>query len=260
MSELLSEKRILITGAAAGIGLGIARACVNEGASLVVSDIGLERVADATRNLTDDPSRIQAVALDVSRQESVREFFASAGSTVGRIDGVVNNAGLTLDGDFLEFPEEDLERLWSTNLRSVFLVCQQAARLMKEQGGGAIVNIASNHAAAGIPGYEMYAATKGGVAAMTRAMCWSLGKHGIRVNTLSPGLTHTETVAGMVEARPDLAAGFAAMHASGRYATVDEIGATAAFLLSDRASAIYGAEIVADHGLSALLCRSEDIK
>lgn len=257
MSVSLEGKRIMITGAAAGIGLGIARACANAGASLIVSDINHERLVEASRTLGAD--RVHAVKLDVGVPEDIRTFFETLGSDTKRIDGVVNNAGITIEADFLEFDADDLERLWATNLRSVFLICQQAARLMQRHSGGAIVNIASNHTGASVPGYEMYAATKGGITAMTRAMCWSLGPHGIRVNVLSPGLTRTESVARIAEQRPELAERFGAMHASGRYASVDEIGEAAAFLLSDAAAAITGAEIVADHGLSALLARSEDL-
>lgn len=259
MSGILQGKRILITGAAAGIGLGIARACADAGASLIVSDIDFDRLVENTGGLVDDPEQLITFELDVSNADGVRDFFGKLGDLTDDIHGVVNNAGITLQHDFLDFDEGALERLWSTNLRSVFLVCQQAAGFMKERGGGSIVNVGSSHSVAGVPGYEMYAATKGGVVAMTRAMCWSLGRHGIRVNTLSPGLTHTEEVAEIAESRPDLAAKFAAMHPAGRYATVEEIGAIAAFLLSDGSAAINGVEIVADHGQSALLVPSEDL-
>lgn len=260
MNSSLDGKRILVTGAAAGIGLGIARACAAAGASLVVVDIDYRRLVSSTRDLADDPKTLHTAELDVSKPTDVRAFFEDMERRFGTLDGLVNNAGITLEADFLGFEASDLERLWSTNLRSVFVLCQESAKLMMANGGGAIVNIGSNHSLASIPGYEMYAATKGGIAAMTRAMSWSLGEHGIRVNTLSPGLTHTEKVAEAIEARPRLLASFNRLHASGRYATVDEIGATAAFLLSDGAAAITGAEIAADHGMSALLCRPEDLK
>ncbi len=260
MNSSLDGKRILVTGAAAGIGLGIARACAAAGATLVVVDIDYGRLVSSTRELVDDPKTLHTAELDVGEPSDVRAFFQDMERRFGTLDGLVNNAGITLEADFLGFEADDLERLWSTNLRSVFVVCQESAKLMMANGGGAIVNIGSNHSLASIPGYEMYAATKGGIAAMTRAMSWSLGEHGIRVNTLSPGLTHTEKVAGAIEARPRLLESFNRLHASGRYATVDEIGATAVFLLSDGAAAITGAEIVADHGMSALLCRPEDLK
>ena len=260
MNSSLHGKRIVITGAAAGIGLGIARACAAAGASLVVADIAHDRLVDSTRALVDDPETLHTAELDVSKPAEVQAFFEDLNGRFGSLDGLVNNAGITVVADFLNFEAGDLERLWSTNLRSVFLLCREAAKLMMASGGGAIVNVGSNHSLASTPGYEMYAATKGGIAAMTRAMSWSLGAYGIRVNTLSPGLTHTETVEGIARAQPRLAESFRRLHASGRYATVDEIGATAAFLLSDGAAAITGAEIVADHGLSALLCRWEEVK
>lgn len=259
MPGILNDKRILITGAAAGIGLGIARACASAGASLIVADINYDRLVEKTAALVDDKERLHTVILDVSRRQHVRDFFASLAGRYERIDGVVNNAGVTIQKEFLTFSEDDLERLWATNLRSVFYVSQQAAKFMKDRGGGSILNIASSHTVASTPGYEMYAATKGGVKAMTRAMCWSLGPHGIRVNTLSPGLTGTEQVSQVESERPDLAKSFGEMHASGRYATVDEIGEIAAFLLSDKAAAISGTEIVADHGQSALLVPAGDL-
>lgn len=260
MKLLLEGKRVLVTGAAAGIGLGIARACATAGASLVVADIDYPRLVDTTRSLTEDPQSLHTVELDVSKPSDVRALFRDLERRFDKLDGLVNNAGITVEADFLDFRESDLERLWTTNLRSVFVLSQEAARLMMSSGGGSIVNIGSNQSVASTPGYEMYSATKGGIAAMTRAMSWSLGCHGIRVNTLSPGLTHTETVERNVRARPRLLESFNRLHASGRYATVDEIGETAAFLLSESAAAITGAQIVADHGLSALLCRSEDLK
>lgn len=259
-SPSLQGKRILVTGAAAGIGLGVARACAAAGASLVVTDIDHDRLVARTRSLAVAPDALLAAELDVSEPARVRAFLDDLDRRVGALDGLVNNAGITIEADFLGFRESDLERLWSTNLRSVFVLCQEAAKRMAANGGGSIVNVGSNHSLASIPGYEMYAATKAGIVAMTRAMSWSLGPCGIRVNTLSPGLTHTETVGQAVRVRPDLLESFNRLHASGRYATVEEIGAAAAFLLSDGAAAITGAEIVADHGLSALLCRSEDLK
>jgi NAD(P)-dependent dehydrogenase (short-subunit alcohol dehydrogenase family) len=259
MSDVLRNKRILITGAAAGIGLGVARACANAGASLVVSDINYDGLLKSTASLTEDPDKLYAVKLDVSDSSSIDACFADLTDRFEKIDGVVNNAGITIQSPFLEFEETDIERLWSNNLRSVFLMCQRAARIMKQTGGGSIVNVASVHAGASVPGFEMYAATKGGIVSMTKAMSWSLGPHEIRVNSLSPGLTATEEIQELADSRPDLAKTFALMHATGRFATVDEVGQTAVFLLSDNASAVTGADITVDHGEVALLVRAEDL-
>ena len=252
MTSSLQVKRILITGGAVGIGRGIARACHTAGAIVIVADVNAS-AAQETAVALGEPA--QSAMLDVTDLEAIRQFFADLEAP---LHGVVNNAGVTIEGEFLDFAQDDLEKLWQTDLRAVFVICQQAARKMKSTGGS-IVNISSVHGNASTPGYEMYAAVKAGVTAMTRAMSWSLGQYGVRVNTLSPGLTHTEAVAEVLKKKPHLAEPFKAMHATGRYATVDEIGEVAAFLLSDAAAAITGAEITADHGGSALLVRSDDI-
>lgn len=253
VQPILQGKRILITGVAAGIGLGIARACANAGASLVVADIDYDRLISATETLTDDPDKLHTVRLDVSRRQPVRDLFDDLEDRFERIDGLVNNAGITIESDFLTFPEEDLEKLWTTNLRSAFFISQRAAIHMKDRGGGSILNVSSVHERSSMPGYEMYAATKGGITSMARAMSWSLGPFGIRVNSLSPGLTETEEVDRAIADHPELEQKFATLHASGNIATVSEVGAVAAFLLSDSASAITGSNIIVDHGAAALL-------
>jgi len=260
LSDKLLNKRICITGAAAGIGLGIAKACANAGASLVLTDIDYDRLVAVAQELDLEPNRITTIQLDVSSSDDIKHFFKSLEDNNETLNGVVNNAGITVVKDFLSFPESDLERLWKTNLRSTFIVCQQVGKLMSQQKGGSIVNVSSNHARASIPGYEMYTATKAGIIGMTRAMSWSLGQHGIRVNTLSPGLTQTEAIAKLVAERPEFQQKFNDIHATGRYATVTEIGNVAVFLLSDDAASITGADLVADHGLSSLLCPKDEIE
>lgn len=259
MKIMLENKVVLVTGAGAGIGWGISRACANAGATVVMADINVSAESRA-EELRKSGADVHFIQTDVSDPRSISATIMAVKQRFLRIDGLVNNAGVTIEGDFLDFSEEQLERLWCTNLRSVFLMSQGVARLMKEHGGGAIVNISSNHALSSVPDYEMYAATKGGISAMTRSMCWSLGKYGIRVNTLSPGLTHTEAVAAVVQAQPHLATTFAGMHADRRYSTVGELGDIAVFLLSASAAALTGAELVADHGLTAKLCKVDDLK
>lgn len=258
-NQVLTGKRIVVTGAGAGIGWGIAQACAQAGARLALVDVNPKAI-EKVELLKSQNVDAEFFLADLSDVSAIETLVHSIIDTFDGIDGLVNNAGVTIEKDFLEFELDELERLWTTNLRSVFLMCQSFAKVMKEAGSGSIVNVASNHAHASVAGYEMYAATKAGIAAMSRSMCWSLGSYGIRVNILSPGLTRTEAVAEVEKQQPRLVKAFNDMHADGRYCTVEEMGNLAVFLLSDLSSALTGSELLADHGLSASLCNVNDLK
>ncbi|GFE79230.1 3-ketoacyl-ACP reductase [Steroidobacter agaridevorans] len=253
----LAGKVVVLTGGGAGIGWGIAQCCAQAGATVFFGQRNPEGEAKA-RQLREQGAEAKFHRLDVADPGSIREFAACAVATYGRVDALINNAGVTIEGDFLEFSESDLDVLWQTNVRSIFLLSRALVPAMPR--GSAILNISSNHSVSSVAGYEMYAATKGAISAMTRAMCWSLGPRGIRVNTLSPGLTRTEAVEKIIADTPSLESTFNAMHADARFATVHEIGALAAFLVSDGAAAMTGAELIADHGLAAQLCRDSQLK
>lgn len=247
-TQSLSSKIIVVTGAGAGIGLGIAQACVEAGATVVGATLLAEH-RDAVER-----AGAEFLQVDVASPESIAAMADVIAQRYGSPDGVVNNAGVTIQTPFLDMPLGDLDRLWQVNQRSVFLVSQHVARLMiKARRGGSIVNIASNHAGATLAGYEMYAATKGAVVSMTRAMAWSLGTHQIRVNALCPGLTRTEAIAEISAKDPAAERHFNAGQATGTYNTVPQVAATAVFLLSDQSAAFSGAELVADQGMSARL-------
>ena len=255
-SQSLEDKVIIITGGSAGCGWGFTKACAEAGAKVVIADINEispER-AEIVRSIGHELTYIHT---DVSVPQSIHSMVNTVIEKFGVIDGLINNAGLTLTGDFLDFDIDVVERLINTNLRSVFLACQAVAKQMRKQGSGAIVNISSNHAIASTAQYEMYAATKGGIVSMARAMCWSLGQYGIRVNTLCPGLTRTEPIHAMAVNDAALEKSFNAMHATGKFNTVEQLGAVGVFLLSDASASITGSEIMADQGLVASLCNEE---
>lgn len=235
-----------MTGAGAGIGLGIARQCRAAGAEVTGFDLSL----DGRARLEETGAHFMQV--DVADIAAFEAAILSAHKRLGRLDGLVNNAGVTIKVPFLEMTAAQMETLWRVNHRSVLVGCQIAGRLMAEANGGAIVNIASNHARATNPGHEAYAGTKGAVVAMTRAMAWSLGPHHIRVNALCPGMTQTEVVIAAMQ-DPANARNFRSWAADNAVNTVDEVGDAAVFLLSDAAAALNGAEILADRAMSALL-------
>jgi NAD(P)-dependent dehydrogenase (short-subunit alcohol dehydrogenase family) len=257
-SQSLKGKVVIVTGGSAGCGWGFTYACAQAGADVIVAD--LNPLSDERIALVEAQGVVvNYIQTDVSDPGSIERTVSSVIEQHGTIDGLINNAGLTLIGDFLEFELDVINRLFDTNLRSVLLMCQAVARHMRERGSGAIVNISSNHALASTADYEMYAATKGGILAMTRAMSWSLGKYGIRANTLCAGLTRTEPIDAMAKNDPALEQAFNSMHATNSFNSVEQLGAVGVFLLSDASASMTGSEIVADQGLLASLCNADVI-
>ncbi len=247
MTAELSGKTIIVTGAAGGIGLGISRRAAAAGAQVIGFDINPEGHGILAE------FGVEFRRVDVADVAGFRDAINSVRSDHGALHGIVNNAGITIEVPFFEMDLDQMERLWTINQRSVLVGCQAAGKIMADDGTkGAIVNIASNHARCSNPGYEAYAGTKGAITAMTRAMAWSLGREGIRVNALCPGLTMTDVVKKAAQ-DPEVAQNFANWHATKDVNSIDDVGDIAVFLLSDAANAMTGAEIIADRGMSALL-------
>ncbi len=248
----LTGRHIIVTGAGAGIGLGIVQQCRAAGAEVTAFDL---HSTNATKL-----EKIGAyfVQVDVGDADALEAEMTSAHKRMGQLNGLVNNAGVTIKVPFLEMTRAQMETLWTVNQRSILVGCQVAGRIMVAENGGAIVNIASNHAFCTDPGFEGYAGSKGAIVAMSRAMAWSMGPRGVRTNVLCPGMTQTEIVIDAMK-DPDNAANFKSWSADNEVNTVAEIGDAAVFLLSDVSASLNGASIVADRGMSALL-GANDIK
>lgn len=248
----LEGRTVIVTGGGAGIGLGIVEVLARQGARVVVAERNVEGEA-AAQALRERGGDVRFIQTDVGSESSINALFEQVDALYPRLDAIVNNAGITIRGDFLEMPLHEWQTLIDVNLRAVFLCAQHAARRMVNSGGGSIVNIASNHAGASVDGFEAYAATKGGIVAMTRAMAWSLGKRGIRVNAVSPGLTMTDNIRQAIAADPQLGSVWPSLHAMGRFNEPADVGEIVAFLLSDAAIGFSGADLLADNGMSARL-------
>ncbi len=250
----LSGRVAVVTGAARGIGLGIARRLAAEGMRLVVVDIdgsALDRAVTSDLEPAEpaDTALLPIVA-DVGQPDQIDRIFTAVVDTHGTVDLLVNNAADLRRREAMDEHPELLDRQLAVNVSGPYLCSQHAARVMAGNGGGAIVNLSSVGAVQahhrGLP----YDITKGAIDAMTRTMAVDLGRYGIRVNAIGPGVTHTQR-ADTVD--PERRRRIADRIPLERYGTVEDIAAAVAFLASDDAAYITGQTIYVDGGITAQL-------
>jgi 3-oxoacyl-[acyl-carrier protein] reductase len=246
----LEGKGVLISGGSSGIGRAAARRFLEEGARVFVGGLEAEEVA----GVVDELGLAGGLAGDVSLEADVTALVAGAEDALGRIDVLINNAGVATKGAFVDITPEAWDRTFGVNLRGMFLVAQAAARSMlaHEPAGGTIVNMASTNALGGEAEFAHYNASKGGVLQLTRTMAVELGPRGIRVNCVCPGFI--DTPLNDVLATPDERAAYARERIPlGRAGRADEVAAAYAFLASDDASFVHGEALVIDGGQLAVM-------
>ena len=243
----LEGKRAIVTGAGRGIGFAIAQKFLDEGARLIICDLVPDRLAEATTTLA-ARGGVTGITGDVTDGAFCEHLVGEAYRRLGRLDVLVNNAGIAAVEPFLEHSIESWERTVAVNLTAVFRLGQLAARAMVAQGsGGAIVNMASTNGHVGERGLAAYNASKAGVVLLTKTMAIELAEHGIRVNCVSPGWIETDlTMAG--GHAPEFVATYLEKIPLRRAGQPEEVANLYAFLASDEASFITGESVVIDGG------------
>jgi 2-deoxy-D-gluconate 3-dehydrogenase len=248
----VSGRAAIVTGAARGIGLGIARRFVALGMDVVLADVNEAALREATAALARGPGRAVGMQVDVAANRAGASMVGRCVEAFGRLDLLVNNAGIFRQASMLETTAELFDRMYEVNLRAVALASQAAARRFLEQGGGGrIVNVASIDAVRpSFPGICAYDASKGGVLMFTRSFALEMAPHGVLVNAIAPGPVATEGAAAGIaeERRAEAAAWVRARIPLGRMGTPDDVAKVAVFLASPASDFMTGALVVVDGG------------
>jgi NAD(P)-dependent dehydrogenase (short-subunit alcohol dehydrogenase family) len=251
----LDNKVVLVTGGGSGIGAAICRASAEQGARVVVAEIDTSKGQSVASQLGEAALFCRT---DVSELASVQDAVSSAVTHFGRLDVLVNCAGIGLVGNVQETESADFERLMAVNVRGVFHGCRAAVDQMLGQDprGGVIINIASTAALIGVPRRFAYCATKGAVLAMTRELAVDYVKEGVRCNAICPGTVFSPFVEGYVErfhhdTREQTIAELHARQPIGRMGRPDEVADLAVYLASDEAGFMTGSAVVLDGGWTA---------
>ena len=237
---------MLVTGAAAGIGLACTRRFVAEGARVAMVDRDAERLTSARDSLA-PPDRAFAIALDVSDGAAVREGVAEAARRMGGIDGIVNNAGIDMHRPFAEVGASDWNEVMAVNLIGAMEVCRAAMGPLASSGRGVIINVASAAGLRPVPGRVAYCASKAALIMATKALALELAERGIRANAVCPGAVETDLFRASLGGELTVE-DVKARYAQRRIGDADEIAAAVAFLLSDEASFITGSALAVDGG------------
>lgn len=237
----------LVTGAGQGIGLSIAERFAAEGAFVIMADINEQLLSDAQLSLTSEGYNVVIRKLDVSDNTQVDALIPELVASYGTIDILANNAGIAKEESFVDITDESWRKMIDVNLNGMFYVGQRVSRVMKNQGSGSIINMASTNGLVGEVGYAHYNASKGGVVLLTKSMALELGEFGIRVNAVCPGYIETP-LSQSIDNAEKVSQYVKQFIPLGRTGKPQDVAGVFAFLASNDASFVTGECIVVDGG------------
>jgi gluconate 5-dehydrogenase len=246
----LDGRLVLITGSGQGIGFALARGLAEHGAGVVLNGRDPGKVASAVAKLRDAGFGAHASIFDVTDFQAVHNDVARIEAEIGPIDVLVNNAGVQFRAPLEDFPEEQWERLFKTNVSGAFHAGKAVARHMIARGKGKIINIGSVQSELARPSIAPYTATKGAIRNLTKGMCTDWAKHGLQINAIAPGYFRTEMNQALVD-NPEFSAWLEKRTPAGRWGDVNELIGAAVFLASDASSFVNGHTLYVDGGLTA---------
>ena len=243
----LADKCAIVTGGASGFGEGIVRKFIAEGARVIIADLNGEGAQKLANELG---SNAIAHQVNVAKGADVSAMVSASLAAMGRIDILVNNAGTThMPAPMEDITEDDFDRVLAVNAKSVYLTAREIVPLMKSQGSGAILNVASTAAVSPRPRLSWYNASKGWMTTATKGMAVELAPHGVRVNAINPVAGETPLLKMfMGEDTPEVRAKFLSTIPIGRFSTPEDMGNAACYLCSDEASMVTGVCMEVDGG------------
>jgi len=246
MSKGLAGRVAIVTGGTRGIGRAIVRALAGDGAAVVLTGRDPARVAETAREFESAGAQVLGLVAEMGRSEDIQRVVEDAQERFGRIDLLVNNAGVIRDGLLIRMKDADWDEVLDVNLRAAFQTTRAVARIMARQRSGRIINIASTAGVTGTAGQANYAAAKAGLIGLTKSTARELAHWGILVNAVAPGLIETDMSAGLTG---DVREAYIAQVPLKRIGTPDEVAEVIRFLASDGAGYITGQVIHVNGGL-----------
>lgn len=244
----LSNKKVLITGSAQGIGFLLATGLADQGAEIIVNDVTHEKAETAVSKLRDLGYTAYPMAFDVTKKNEVDKAIDKIESDIGTIDVLINNAGIQKRHPFTEFPEQEWNDVISVNQTAVFLVSQAVAKKMINRKEGKIINICSMQSELGRDTITPYAASKGAVKMLTRGMCVELARYNIQINGIAPGYFKTEMTKALVE-NEEFTSWLTKRTPAARWGDPEELIGAAVFLSSKASDFVNGHLLFVDGGM-----------
>jgi NAD(P)-dependent dehydrogenase (short-subunit alcohol dehydrogenase family) len=248
----LEDKIALVTGAGAGIGRAIAETFAREGAQVVVADRDGGAAREVADSITKSNGSALAETVDVTDTEQVKALMGRLAEKFGRLDVLVNNAGVGERSDFRHLDDAAWDKVWKTNVDGTVRCAREAFDLLKASGNASIINLSSVMATKHTRQMSVYSATKGAVSALSRSLAVEYAPYGIRVNALCPGYVETALI-GRYMQKPMIAKALLTQTPLRRFGTPQDIANAALFLASDEAAYITGAGLHVDGGMSTTL-------